>query len=60
LNIKEVNQMGSQKIFESMLIAKIISDLPIWILDSEWERVFLLFIIWIMGYVYLIGKNKRA
>lgn len=48
------------ELLNALLISKIISDLPIWILDSEWERVFLLFIIWIMGYVYLIGKNKRA
>lgn len=48
------------EIFNALLISKIISDLPIWILENEWERAFLLLMISMMAYVYLIGKNKRA
>ena len=50
----------TNELFKSLLISKIISDLPIWIIESEWQRIYIMLVFTMMLYVYQVGKKKRA
>lgn len=43
----------------AMLIGEIISDLSIWTLKSEWERLFMLLLISFLVYIPIWSKRKE-
>lgn len=49
----------NHSIFDSLLVAKIISDLPFWKLDNEWQRVFLLIVLSILLFAIIWSKRKE-